>query len=200
MASQPHAFAGNLASAELIAEYVTSVLRDNNAELVEITFSRDGKDRVVELCVDTETVEGLSLDDIVSLSEELSALLDGKDMGTDPYILQVTSPGIERPLDKPHLWLRNRGHLVDITLQDGTTLSGRIGTVSDEDVAIVTAAPTKKGQPIKLKGIKVRVVAFEEVVNATVQIEFSQPSQLDWEIAQDDERIESLLTQKGTNK
>ncbi len=197
MASPRNPPTGKLASADHIERYVSPVLESHGAHLVDIKFSRDGRDHVIELCVDNDTVEGLTLDDIVVLSEELSAELDTQDMGTDPYLLQVTTPGVDRPLDSPLLWRRNRGHLVDITFTDGTSLTGRIGSVTDDEVRIITAAPTKKGQPLKLKGIKVRPVAFAEVAKAVVQIEFSQSRQLDWEIAQDDERIEALLTQKG---
>lgn len=197
MDSRTNSSVGKIASAEHIESYISPTLDTENVNLVDISFSRDGRDHVIEVCVDNDTIEGLSLDEIVDLSELLSEELDKHDMGTDPYLLQVTTPGVDRPLDRPLLWRRNRGYLVDINLQDGTSLSGRIGTVTDEDVVVVTAKTAKKGQPIKLKGIKLRRVAFTEVAKAVVQIEFSQPSQLDWEIAQDDERIEALLTQEG---
>ena len=197
MDSHKNSPVGKLASTDQIESYIAPVLNAENVQLIDIKIGRDGSDHVIELCVDNDSIEGLSLDDIVDLSELLSAELDKHEMGTDPYLLQVTTPGLDRPLDRPLLWRRNRGYLVDITLADGTFLSGRIGTVTDENVVIVTAEPDKKGQPIKLKGIKLRPVAFTEVAKAVVHIEFSQPSQLDWEIAQDDERIKALLTQEG---
>ena len=73
---------------------------------------------------------GLDLDAIAALSRSASELLDHLDTapgsGT-PYVLEVTSPGVERPLTSEKHYRRARGRKVELTLSDGSVLTGRAG-------------------------------------------------------------------------
>ena len=77
--------------------------------------------------------DGLDLDTIAALSRTASELLDGLD--TPPYVLEVTSPGVDRPLTTPTHFRRARGRRVEIMLTDGATVSGRLGDCGDQTVA-----------------------------------------------------------------
>jgi len=187
----------SLATEDAVADIVSPMLREHDAELVDVLFRREDGQRVIEICVDDDSELGPSLDTIVELSEILSQELDKHDEGSTPYLLQVTSPGLDRPLIRLRQWQRNRGSLVTIEMTDGSSLQGRIGTVSDDAVTIVTAPAVKKGQRINPKRIAVHTVSFATIAVAMIDFEFSEPSDVDWEIAMDDEKLAALTHQEG---
>ena len=78
---------------------------------------------------------GVTLDDVADATREVSRVLDDSDvMGEQPYTLEVTSRGVDKPLTLPRHWRRNQTRLVTATLADGTTITGRI-TSSDDAAA-----------------------------------------------------------------
>lgn len=106
---------------------------DMDLESLKVTAA--GRRRVLRVVVDSD--RGVSLDDIALASRELSARLDaGEEMGDDPYTLEVSSPGTDRPLTQPRHWRRNAGRLVQAPGRDGGTVSGRITRVTDAGVTL----------------------------------------------------------------
>ncbi|MGZ6814162.1 MAG: ribosome maturation factor RimP [Nocardioidaceae bacterium] len=129
-----------------------------DVEAIELTPA--GKRRMLRLAVDKDG--GVTMDDIADATKQVSSLLDSSDvMGEQPYTLEVTSPGVDRPLTLPRHWRRNRGRLVKVTLTDGTTLVGRI-LDSDEQLATVDV----DGAAHEL--------ALADVSKARIQIEFNR--------------------------
>ena len=102
-------------------------------EAVELSHSgsaQPGKRRVLRVVVDADG--GVPIDSITEISRELSNALDASDvMGSQPYTLEVTSRGAERPLMLPRHWRRNVGRLVVANLTDGSRVKARI-TASDD--------------------------------------------------------------------
>ena len=83
-----------------------------DVEAVEITPA--GKRRVLRVAVDKDG--GVTLDDVADATREVSRVLDDSDvMGEQPYTLEVTSRGVDRPLTLPRHWRRNVGRLVKVT-------------------------------------------------------------------------------------
>ena len=82
----------------------------------------------------------LDLDTVAELSRRSSALLDDIG-GVDAYLLEVTSPGVDRPLTVERHFRRARGRKVELGLADGTTLTGRLGEVSDGVVQVEFSPP-----------------------------------------------------------
>lgn len=115
----------------------------------------------------------LDLDTIAELSRSASALLDGLDIGDDAYVLEVTSPGVDRPLTAEKHFRRARAHLVDVELADGSTVSGRLGAVSDGVVELVVR---DRG------GWEIRRLPLVDIRKAVVQVEFSSPSAKELEL------------------
>jgi ribosome maturation factor RimP len=102
------------------------------------------------------------MDDIAKATREVSRVLDDSTvMGEQPYTLEVTSPGTDRPLTLPRHWRRNEGRLVKVSLADGTSLTGRIGGSDEQHAELdVEGTPTK--------------VAYTDVAKARIQIEFNR--------------------------
>ena len=141
-----------------IAELVDPIVSARGADVEFVDLRRAGKRTVVVIAVDTDG--GVSLDDIADFSRDISEALDASDgMGEAPYTLEVTSPGVHRPLTLPRHWRRNQGRLVKITTTDGATFEGRIADSDDGGARIDVAG-------------QVRAVDYAEVAKAVVQVEF----------------------------
>jgi ribosome maturation factor RimP len=105
-------------------------------ELVRVTAA--GRRRLLRVVVDSD--RGVSLDDAAAVSRELSAALDTVAvMGDFPYTLEVSSPGVDRPLTDRRHWRRAAGRLVQVTVTDATgsgPVSGRIAAADSDGVIL----------------------------------------------------------------
>ena len=129
-----------------------------DVEAIEITPAC--RRRLLRVAVDKDG--GVTMDDIADATKQVSRLLDSSDvMGEQPYTLEVTSPGTDRPLTLPRHWRRNQGRLVKVTCQDGATVTGRISDAG-EQVAV-----------LDVDG-KATEIAYDQVSKAKVQIEFNR--------------------------
>jgi ribosome maturation factor RimP len=143
---------------------IEDVLIDPRARPPRITVIADG---------DT----ALDLDTIATLSRSASTLLDGVDGSdaiADNYVLEVSSPGVERPLTSEKHFRRARGRKVELSLADGSQLTGRVGEARGDVVALVV----RDG-----RDWSVREIPLAEVMKAVVQVEFSPPAQAELELA-----------------
>lgn len=83
-------------------------------ELIEVEYCKEGPDWVLRLFIDHEN--GIGIEDCQRFSEALDVVLDEKDPIPGKYLLEVSSPGIERPLKKDHDFIRFTGNMVEIKL------------------------------------------------------------------------------------
>ncbi|MBL1120095.1 ribosome maturation factor RimP [Streptomyces sp. 110] len=140
--------------------------RDLDLEEVEVTPA--GRRRVLRVVVDSD--DGVQLDTCAELSRDISKTLDDTDaMGQTAYVLEVTSPGAERPLAEPRHYRRATGRLMRARLADGGELVARIVSVDDEGLEL--EVPGVKGRKPTA-----RRLAFEEISKARVEIEFNRTS------------------------
>ncbi|MER0244462.1 ribosome maturation factor RimP [Streptomyces sp. HSW2009] len=146
----------------LLAPLVSA--RDLDLEEVEVTPA--GKRRVLRIVVDSD--DGVQLDACAELSRAVSQTLDDADvMGGAPYVLEVTSPGADRPLTEPRHFRRAIGRLMKAQLVAGGELVARIVDVDDEGLDL--EVPGVKGRkPTE------RRLAFDEISKARVEIEFNR--------------------------
>lgn len=141
-----------------IADLVAPIVATRDADVEFVTVRRAGKRSVVAVAVDADG--GISLDDIAEMSTDISEALDEADvMGEAPYTLEVTSPGVHRPLTLPRHWRRAASRLVRVQLGDGSTVEGRV-LGSDEHSARLDV----DGEQFE--------VAYSDVAEAVVQVEF----------------------------
>ncbi|AGZ53158.1 ribosome maturation factor RimP [Mycobacterium kansasii] len=140
---------------------IEDVVIDTRAHPPRITVVADG---------DT----ALDLDTIAALSRSASALLDGLDAIRDKYVLEVSSPGVERPLTSEKHFRRARGRKIELTLADGSRLTGRVGELTGDTLALVI----RQG-----RNWAVRQIPLAQVLKAVVQVEFSPPARAELELA-----------------
>jgi ribosome maturation factor RimP len=121
-----------------LASLLEPVVHAMNMDLEGIRVTGAGRRRVLRVVVDADG--GVSLDDIALASRELSSRLDGADeVGDQPYTLEVSSPGVDRPLTLPRHWRRNVGRLVVTSAADSDgdeRIEGRITGVTDSGVML----------------------------------------------------------------
>jgi ribosome maturation factor RimP len=142
---------------------LTAPLAATGLDVEAVELSQAGKRRMLRVAVDQDG--GVTLDDIAEATREVSRVLDGPEgsrvLGEQPYTLEVTSPGTDRPLVLPRHWRRNVGRLVKVTLAGGDTLTGRV-TASDDTLAVLDVDGAE------------HQVAFDEVAKAKIQLEFNR--------------------------
>jgi ribosome maturation factor RimP len=153
-------------------------------ELLDGEFARAGYE-IEDVAIDTAarppriTVvadgdEPLDLDSIAALSRAASEMLDRID--TPPYVLEVTSPGVDRPLTTEKHYRRARGRKVELTLSDGSLLTGRLGETRGGTVRLVVREGAKAN-------FSIRELPVDGITKAVVQVEFSPPNQRELELA-----------------
>ncbi|MDQ0756977.1 ribosome maturation factor RimP [Arthrobacter sp. B3I4] len=167
------ASAHNLEAERLHALLEPAVLA-NRLYLEDVSIHVAGANRVVHVVVDLpqEETGGVSLDVIAEISKTLSDILDG-DPSTDsrPYDLEVSSPGVGRPLTEQRHWHRARGRLVTVKVIQGENVTGRIQSVDDGGVTLIPELAVKKGMKPK-QGDPVKL-PFDRIRSGKVEIEFS---------------------------
>ncbi len=140
---------------------IEDVVIDTRARPPRITVIADGD-------------SALDLDTISTLSRSASVLLDGLDSVRERYVLEVSSPGVERPLTSEKHFRRARGRKVELVLSDGAQLTGRVGETRDGVVTLVVRQD---------RDWVVRQIRLLDVAKAVVQVEFSPPAQAELELA-----------------
>ncbi len=132
-----------------------------DVESVEV--QKAGRRHVVRVVVDRDG--GVDLDLIAAVSRRASELLDEPPLSEvlpGPFVLEVTSPGVDRPLTEARHWRRAATRLVQVTLADGTEIEGRIGSMPTDDRVVLE---TSAGE---------QTVALADVRRAMVQVEFTR--------------------------
>ena len=118
-----------------ITTAIRPIVEASGNYLEEVTVTPVGKSRMVTVIVDNE--KHLNLDQVTAVSREISEVVETLGaLGEHPFTLEVTSPGIDRPLTAPRHWRKNVDRLVKATKNDGTVVEGRIGEVTEVDVVI----------------------------------------------------------------
>jgi len=141
-----------------ISAVIAPVVAASGNYLEEVTITSDGKSRILTVIVDSDT--HLNLDQVTAVSREISDLLETHPaLGDQPFTLEVTSPGIDRPLTELRHWKKNHGRLVNAIGIDGREIKGRIGEVVDGVVVIgehqISLADIEKAMiEIEFKSIK----------------------------------------------
>lgn len=151
-------------AAHALRELVAPALAAEGVDLEELHVSIAGARRVVRLTVDADG--GVSLDRVAEVSRTVSEILDvdaaaDAALGGAAYVLEVSSPGVDRPLTEPRHWRRAVGRLVVVTLLGGAQVTGRLLS-ADDALAVLDATAGE------------RELAYADVAAARVEVEFAR--------------------------
>jgi len=122
-------------STQRVYDALAPVVTDAGYDLEDVSVSAAGRRSVVRVVVDRDG--GIDLDAVADVSRILSAALDESDvMGAGSYVLEVTSPGVDRPLTQPRHWRRAAGRLVSVAVAESGTVRARIVEADEAGVAL----------------------------------------------------------------
>jgi ribosome maturation factor RimP len=135
-------------------------------DLEGVEVAPAGRRKVVRVVVDAD--EALTLDDVAEVSRAVSTVLDENDalLGHTPYVLEVSSPGVDRPLTEPRHWRRAVGRLVQVPVADRGTVTGRVLDADPDGVRLDLAGGTER-------------VPYSALGRGRVQVEFNRPDEDD---------------------
>ena len=153
-----------MAITDQIAQLVTPAVQAQGFFLEEVLLVSPGKHRIVTCIVDGQS--SLNMDQVTAVSRAISELLDeAAFMGEAPFTLEVTSPGVDRPLTKPRHFAKNVDRLLKVVGNDGEVVTGRISGNTETEL---TLSVTEN------KEVKEVVIALSDIKRATVEIEFNR--------------------------
>jgi ribosome maturation factor RimP len=150
---------------------IEPVVVKSGFDLEDVSVSRAGRRHLVRVIIDGDG--GVNLDEIAEVSRDVSAAIDAaEDAGggfatgalDGPYQLEVSSPGVDRPLTQPRHWRRNVGRLVTVKAAE-RTLTGRVTAVDAQAVSLDVAG-------------RVQQVPFDQLGPGRVQLEFTRLAEL----------------------
>ena len=159
-----------------VAGLVAPVVEAAGYDLEELVVTPAGRRSIVRVVVDRDA--GVTLDDVAEVSRAVSTALDEHDgeFGSAPYVLEVTSPGVDRPLTEPRHWRRNTGRLVTVAVGREGSPEQVTAWVLEVDGDGVTLAVEAKGKPgAKKRPPTRRQVPWQELGTGRVQVEFGRP-------------------------
>ena len=178
MSSQQHGGGAAGAREDILgrlAPVVAEAVGTLGFDLETLDVSVAGRRRLVKVVIDAD--DGVELDLLSEASRVVSAALDANDdILAGAYTLEVTSPGVDRPLTKPRHWRRAKLRLVKVRRHDGVEFLARVGTADDTGAEVLVDGTLRR-------------VDYASVARAIVEIEFRQPPS-----------AELLLLERGSAK
>lgn len=157
-------------NSDALTRVVAPIVAAAGLDLEGVEVRQAGRRSLVRVVVDADG--GVSLDAVAAVSGPVSDALDECGiLGDTPYTLEVTSPGVDRPLTEPRHWRRAAGRLVAVTRTDGSTVTGRVVAPDSEPDAsadVFTIVLDVAGTPTTIDPA--------EVATARVQVEFGSGS------------------------
>ncbi|WP_336211204.1 ribosome maturation factor RimP [Nonomuraea sp. LPB2021202275-12-8] len=156
---------GSASPRDHLMKLLEPVVSAEGLDLEDVTVTQAGKRRLLRVIVDRDG--GVSLDDVADVSQAVSAALDEDDaMGHSAYTLEVSSPGVDRPLTEPRHWRRAAKRLVKAELRDGTVIEGRV------------LAADEGGVDLDVEGAG-RRLDYQDLTRGRVQVEFRRFDDVD---------------------
>jgi len=141
---------------EDISDAVTPALSALGFYLEDVTITSAGRRSMLTIIVDGDT--HLSLDQVTSATKAIGEIVESiQSLGETPFTLEVTSPGLDRPLTKPRHWRKNIDRLVKVVLFDGKEIKGRIKAANENSATVDESE-----------------INFADVKRASLEVEFKQ--------------------------
>jgi ribosome maturation factor RimP len=160
-----------LPSPERVIELLNGEFARAGYEIEDVSIDTGSRPPRIRITADGD--RPLDLDGVAELSRSASAVLDAVDTGDIAYDLEVSSPGVDRPLTAEKHFRRARRRKVELDLADGSTVTGRLGATVDgvADLVVRTGG-----------GWTVRRIPLAEIRKAVVQVDFSPPNAKELEL------------------
>jgi ribosome maturation factor RimP len=147
-----------MSNKEQVLAVITPAIESLGFYIEDITITSAGKRSMLTVIVDGDT--HLSLDQVTVATKAISEIVENlPTLGNNPFTLEVTSPGLDRPLTKPRHWRKNQDRLIKIVLTDGKEIMGRIKDSTETSVTVDD-----------------QTINFADIKRATLEVEFKKES------------------------
>lgn len=166
------------ARTERISADLAEVLAPLDLVVEDVSVMPAGKRRLVRVLVDvdipadgdpTAAIPPLDLDQVAAATRVVSDRLDETDaMGEQAYVLEVSSPGTDRPLTLPRHFRRNVSRLIELTVSDSPAVTGRI--IRADDAGFTLEVTGAKGTTTE------QTFSYDDGLRGAVQVEFNRSS------------------------
>ena len=139
---------------EEISAAIRPIIEATGNYLEELSITSAGKVKILTVIIDSDT--HLNLDQVTAVTKEISEIIEALEgLGDGAFTLEVTSPGLDRPLTKPRHWRKNLDRLVKIIITSGQEITGRIGEATETTVLVDS-----------------QKVSYEDIKRAVLEVEF----------------------------
>ena len=146
-----------------LAELLRPAVENEGFFLEQVLVSNPGNHRILTCVVDG--TKPLNLDEVTVVSRLISEILDETTLIDDAFTLEVTSPGVDRPLTERRHWEKNVTRIISMVMNDGTALTGRLTELRADDATFVE----------NIKGrMKTHIIVLADIKKANVEVEFSR--------------------------
>ena len=147
-----------MSNKEQVLAVITPEIESLGFYVEDITITSAGKRSMLTVIVDGDT--HLSLDQVTVATKAISEIVENlPTLGNNPFTLEVTSPGLDRPLTRPRHWRKNQERLIKIVLNDGKEINGRIKDSTESAVTVDDKS-----------------INFADIKRATLEVEFKKES------------------------
>ena len=147
-----------MSNKEQVLAVITPAIESLGFYVEDITITSAGKRSMLTVIVDGDT--HLSLDQVTVATKAISEIVENlPTLGNNPFTLEVTSPGLDRPLTKPRHWRKNQDRLIKIVLTDGKEIKGRIKDSTETSATVDD-----------------QVIKYPDIKRATLEVEFKKES------------------------
>ena len=169
-----------------LAGLIEPVVTAAGLDLETVRTTVAGRRRLLRVVVDSD--HGVSLDDAAEVSRDVSAVLDSANaFGEIPYTLEVSSPGVDRPLTEPRHWRRARGRLVKVKVAGEGAVEGRVLAADADGVTLGVAAGPGAGDERRFR--------HDELGAGRVQVEFGRIPDAELDEFSDPERDDTVFAE-----
>ena len=121
-----------------IKDIVSNIFRDKRIELVDVTYKGKGSTKVLRILADTE--KGITVDECAKMNEIVGEALDREDFIDENYILEISSPGLDRPLKTKRDFLRIKSKRIRVytfaPIDEKKEFIGTLQTVADSSITV----------------------------------------------------------------
>lgn len=146
-----------------LTELLTPAVENAGFFLEQVLISNPGNHQILTCVIDGSNP--LNLDEVTVVSRIISDILDETELITGAFTLEVTSPGIDRPLTQRRHWEKNVSRLISMVMHDGSLLTGRLTELREVDAVFIE----------NIKGrMKTHTIILADIKKAQVEVEFSR--------------------------
>lgn len=162
-----------------ITEWLQPYLNDGQLYIVDVqVVGRQGGRIKVTILLDSDT--GITIEECASISRRLGGQMDEMNFfGESPFILEVSSPGVDFPLTFTRQYIRNIGRELTVTLIDGSLRKGRLDSVADDHIVLDIEAEKMSKSKKKKEALSLAEtptgptpIPFEQIKKANVDVSF----------------------------